>query len=320
MKENKKPLVLTLCITVACLIAFTVWMYKAASDGKPYAMSRDAKTTTTAITTVITSSDEFTVKEPPVFTTVPTTTTPTTEVTITIVETTSTTEETTTVIEKEDIVDNEENPTTVEDIPAREEPVIKPLGGQENLIQNQEVFVEVLESNSSPSIPEREVYYFYEPSKRVHTAGCKYTDPSVMSKIIDGRIDTARPCTVCNPGITIDNLYVPEEESVPATPSGTLTREYVINEMTYYKGSTWTCCGARGTTLTNNYSCASNYYPFGTILYIKSADGSVDGYYEVEDRGGMSNNVVDIYYNDYSLTPYSFRQWGRVPVEVWVVS
>ena len=304
MKENKKPLVLTLCITVVCLIAFTVWMYKATSDGEPYAMSRDVKTTTTAITTVITLSDEFTVKGPPVFTTVPITTTPTTEVTTTIVETTSTAEATTTVIEKEDIVDNEETPTTVEDIPVREEDLI-----QEEVIEND-------------SIPEQEVYYFYEPSKRVHTAGCIYTDPSVMTKIIDGRIDTARPCTACNPGIIIDNLYVPEEpvESVPETPSGTLTREYVINEMTYYKGSTWTCCGARGTTLTNNYSCASNYYPFGTILYIKSADGSVDGYYEVEDRGGMSNNVVDIYYNDYSLTPYSFRQWGRVPVEVWVVS
>ena len=56
------------------------------------------------------------------------------------------------------------------------------------------------------------------------------------------------------------------------------------------------------------------------ILYIQSEDGSINGYYEVEDTGGMGNHVVDIYFNDYSLVPYSFSQLGRVKVQVWVVT
>lgn len=162
-------------------------------------------------------------------------------------------------------------------------------------------------------------YYFYEDSMRVHCPDCIYCDPACMEPIYDEYIDYARPCKECNPDITIGTLYEEEEPEYYYEESEEYyERNWSVSEMTYYSGS-WGCYGAAGTTLINNYSVACNSIPLGTTVYIKSSDGSVDGYYRVDDTGGMGGHVIDIFYSDYSYTPSSFRQAGRVSCEVWIV-
>lgn len=48
--------------------------------------------------------------------------------------------------------------------------------------------------------------------------------------------------------------------------------------------------------------CASNYFPLGTVLYIEGY-----GTFVVKDRGGMPNNVIDIYLGD----PDACWEFGR---------
>lgn len=165
-------------------------------------------------------------------------------------------------------------------------------------------------------------YYFYKESMRVHTHDCIYADPSCMEVIEGDYIDEARPCSICNPDITIGTLY---ESSVntsisnnTSSSSNNLARNWSVTEMTYYSGS-YGCYGASGRTLINNYSVACNSIPLGTTVYIKSSDGSIDGYYRVDDTGSMGGNVIDIFYSEYSNTPSSFRNLGRVSCEVWIV-
>ena len=165
-------------------------------------------------------------------------------------------------------------------------------------------------------------YYFYKESMRVHTHDCIYTDPSCMEAIEGNYIDEARPCSICNPNITIGTLYEPPVNTSinnnTSSSSSNLIRNWSVTEMTYYSGS-YGCYGASGRTLINNYSVACNSIPLGTTVYIKSSDGSIDGYYRVDDTGSMGGNVIDIFYSDYSNTPSSFRNLGRVSCEVWIV-
>lgn len=49
-------------------------------------------------------------------------------------------------------------------------------------------------------------------------------------------------------------------------------------------------------------ACASNYFPLGTTLYIED-----HGTFVVKDRGGMANNVIDIYLGD----PDACWEFGR---------
>lgn len=164
------------------------------------------------------------------------------------------------------------------------------------------------------------IYYFYKESMRVHRSDCIYADSNCM-EIIDGDyIDEARPCLVCNPDINIGTIYEPviNEEEIYEEPYNGLERNWSVSEMTYYSGP-YGCYGASGRTLVNNYSVACNSIPLGTIVYIKSSDSSVDGYYRVDDTGEMGYHVIDIFYSDYSNTPSSFRQSGRISCEVWIV-
>lgn len=50
---------------------------------------------------------------------------------------------------------------------------------------------------------------------------------------------------------------------------------------------------ANGNYPTVGYTCASNWFPIGTRLYIEGIGERV-----VEDTGGMSDNIVDIYMGD----------------------
>lgn len=166
-------------------------------------------------------------------------------------------------------------------------------------------------------------YYFYRNSMRVHTHDCVYADPSCMEAIEGNYIDEARPCSVCNPDINIGTLYEPPvntsiSNNTSSSSSSNLVRNWTVSEMTYYSGS-YGCYGASGRTLINNYSVACNSIPLGTTVYIKSSDGSIDGYYRVDDTGSMGGHVIDIFYSSYSNTPSSFRNLGRVSCEVWIV-
>ena len=106
-----------------------------------------------------------------------------------------------------------------------------------------------------------------------------------------------------------------EEEIVNIDTTLSLT---IVNQMTYYSGKTG-CKGASGRQLLNDYSVACNSIPLGTIVHIESSDGSVCGDYRVDDTGGMSNNVIDIFYSSYDNVPSSFRVNGRVSCTVWIV-
>lgn len=111
---------------------------------------------------------------------------------------------------------------------------------------------------------------------------------------------------------------MPEEEvyeEETASDTFTLTS---VNQMTYYSGKTG-CKGASGRQLLNDYSVACNSIPLGTIVHIESSDGSVCGEYRIDDTGGMSNNVIDIFYSSYDNVPSSFRINGRVSCTVWIV-
>lgn len=101
-----------------------------------------------------------------------------------------------------------------------------------------------------------------------------------------------------------------------------------IFEATYYMDFTSPYVGASGNGLVSGYSVASNLYPFNSILYIYDigdTDYVVDGYYRVDDCGGMANNVLDMYYWNYTsgynegqLRP-EFKNAGRVNVGVVLI-
>ena len=78
--------------------------------------------------------------------------------------------------------------------------------------------------------------------------------------------------------------------------------------MTAYEWSGYPC--KNGNFPTVGYTCASNYFPIGTKLYIEGVGVRV-----VEDTGGMSNNVVDVYLGDYN----ECIQFGRWNTEVYVI-
>lgn len=78
--------------------------------------------------------------------------------------------------------------------------------------------------------------------------------------------------------------------------------------MTAYEWTGHPC--ANGNYPTAGYTCASNYFPIGTKLYIEGVGVRV-----VEDTGGMSNNTVDVYLGD----PGECIQFGRWNTEVYVI-
>ena len=269
--------------------------------------------TTTSITTTSTTTMTST-----------TTTTTTTDNTTTTSRTTTTNISTTTLADTTTVTTTTTSPieSTTDTYEAtviykEEQPELMELFDQELYYEPIEMIIE------ETTIEDKDIYYFYEESMRVHTPSCIYADPSCMEVIEDGYIDCARRCTECNPDIEIGTIYEEpiieeDDDDTYYEESDSLTRNWTVDEMTYYSGP-YGCYGAAGRTLINNYSVACNSIPLGTIVYIQSSDGSVDGYYRVDDTGGMGDNVIDIFYSDYSYTPYSFRQAGRVSCTVWIV-
>lgn len=81
-----------------------------------------------------------------------------------------------------------------------------------------------------------------------------------------------------------------------------------VFELTAYAWTGNTC--ANGEYPVVGYSCASNYYPLGTRLYIEGIGERV-----VTDTGGMSSNVVDVYMGDEETC----IQFGRQTANVYVI-
>ena len=305
MKKKLNDVTIIAILMVAVIIMGCMMF----SSPKNNEIKRIALTATTTSTTTMTSTTTTTTTTDNTTTTSRTTTTNIS--TTTLADTTTVTTTTTSLVEsttdtyEATVIYKEEQPKLIE-------------------VFDQELYYEPIEMIiEETTIEDKDIYYFYEESMRVHTPSCIYADPSCMEVIEDGYIDCARRCTECNPDIEIGTIYEEpiieeDDDNTYYEESDGLTRNWTVDEMTYYSGP-YGCYGAAGRTLINNYSVACNSIPLGTIVYIQSSDGSVDGYYRVDDTGGMGDNVIDIFYSDYSYTPYSFRQAGRVSCTVWIV-
>ena len=308
--KKKLDDVTIIAILMVAVIIMGCMMFSSPKNNEIKRIALTATTTsiTTTSTTTMTSTTTTTTTTDDTTTTSRTTTTnisTTTLADITTVTTTTSPVESTTDTYKATVIYKEEQPELME------------LFDQELYYEPIEMIIE------ETTIEDKDIYYFYEESMRVHTPSCIYADPSCMEVIEDGYIDCARRCTECNPDIEIGTIYEEpiieeDDDDTYYEESDSLTRNWTVDEMTYYSGP-YGCYGAAGRTLINNYSVACNSIPLGTIVYIQSSDGSVDGYYRVDDTGGMGDNVIDIFYSDYSYTPYSFRQAGRVSCTVWIV-
>ena len=145
------------------------------------------------------------------------------------------------------------------------------------------------------------------------TESSTVTDATTIASTTTTTTTTVIETDPHTPPMPEEEVY--EEEIVNIDTTLTPT---VVNQMTYYSGKTW-CKGASGRQLLNDYSVACNSIPLGTIVHIESSDGSVCGDYRVDDTGGMSNNVIDIFYSSYDNVPSSFRVNGRVSCTVYIV-
>lgn len=85
--------------------------------------------------------------------------------------------------------------------------------------------------------------------------------------------------------VEIEEIEETTEDSRYALPLGHYT-------LTAYEWTGNTC--ANGNYPTAGYTIACNSLPIGTRVYIEGY-----GEFTVEDRGGMADNVIDIYLGDY---------------------
>ncbi len=120
----------------------------------------------------------------------------------------------------------------------------------------------------------------------------------------------------------VKNYYDNNDENEVIDNNSEIYNPPMCFEATWYTaedmGYTSAPIGASGKTLETAYSIASNYFSFGTILYIEGY--GLDGYYRVDDCGGMSENVLDMYYFSRNDIPNNFLRDGRVQVTVYVIN
>ena len=92
-------------------------------------------------------------------------------------------------------------------------------------------------------------------------------------------------------------------------------------DCTYYTavalGHTSQPCGASGNLLVSGYSVASDYFLYGTLLYIESA--YMNGTFRVDDCGVGNSNTIDFYFWDSSEVPSGFLQAGRIPISITII-
>lgn len=90
--------------------------------------------------------------------------------------------------------------------------------------------------------------------------------------------------------------------------SGNVSSDGQVFQLTAYEWTGNRC--ADGSWPVAGYSCASNYYPLGTVLEIDGIGRRV-----VTDTGGMGMGVIDIYMGD----PAACIQFGRQNATIRVV-
>ena len=112
------------------------------------------------------------------------------------------------------------------------------------------------------------------------------------------------------------------------------TTEPIVTTTTYYTepiygnwDGVWYCgrdmgytsnpYGASGNLLISNYSVASDYFPFGTLLFIES--DYMCGTFRVDDCGVGTSNVIDFYFYDRSEIPTGFLNAGRIPLTITLI-
>lgn len=156
-----------------------------------------------------------------------------------------------------------------------------------------------------------------ETSVATSTTSTTTTTATASSTTSTSTTTTATTSSATSTSTTTTTTTVATTEYIEEETQSDMTINYSINELTYYSGPNG-CCGRWGRTLLNDYSIASNLLPDGTIVHIESDDGSINGDYRVDDTGGMGNNVIDIFYTNYSNVPYPFSRDGRISCTVWV--
>lgn len=138
------------------------------------------------------------------------------------------------------------------------------------------------------------------------TESKKITESTMMSSMIETEVEFI------------------ETTSIETEP---VVYEYKTEPLSGYWDSTFYCatdmgytsppCGASGNQLISGYSVASDYFDFGTLLYIESE--YMNGTFRVDDCGDMPNNVIDFYFYDNSEIPEGFLNAGRVPITITVI-
>lgn len=108
-----------------------------------------------------------------------------------------------------------------------------------------------------------------------------------------------------------------ENDSSDMTYAGNFTAKWYDNRGLGYSEYS-NLYGSSGRTLISGYSVASNYFPSGTLLYIKG--GCHNGIYRVDDTGAMSNDVIDFYYQYRSDIPSNFKRDGVYSIEVYIIN
>ena len=113
-----------------------------------------------------------------------------------------------------------------------------------------------------------------------------------------------------------------------STETEPIIYEYKTEPLNGYWDSTFYCatdmgyssppCGASGNQLISGYSVASDYFDFGTLLYIESE--YMNGTFRVDDCGVGNYNTIDFYFYDNSEVPYDLSQAGRVPITITVIN
>ena len=123
----------------------------------------------------------------------------------------------------------------------------------------------------------------YEPSTattEVSTEEKTTIEPTAERKTQSEQIETTTEYLVINTTISRDSHEIEVRAPIPGDYIGTF-------ELTAYE---WTGYPMANGEYPYYGACASNYFALGTVLYIEGY-----GTFTVCDRGGMANNVIDIY-------------------------
>ena len=158
-------------------------------------------------------------------------------------------------------------------------------------------------------------YVLFDWSNRtVHTKDCSCIDPDQCQKMYGYEkgffISEGRPCSKCKPIVTIGRVFIPDESYLELAADTTIT---------YYGDYDYSpVYGASGRELITYFSAASDSIPLGSYVYVKSADGTIDACYRIDDTG-PGYGRIDLYYETYDMVQPKLRSDGTMPCQVWII-